>query len=79
MKIAVDPAACDGFGFCAGILAGLVSLDEWGFPLLSQASVPDELRAAARQAVKCCPRRALLLSEDRRLTEDRPRRRRRAA
>jgi ferredoxin len=60
MRISVDPSACDGFGYCAEMLPELVSLDEWGFPIVSDGEVPEQLRRAAKQAVKFCPRRALL-------------------
>ncbi len=65
MRITVDPAACDGFGYCAEMLPELVSLDEWGFPVVSGAEVPDELLKAARQAARVCPRRAVSLLRQR--------------
>ena len=61
MKLRVDPAACDGFGFCAELLADLVILDEWGYPLITEDEVPSHRVSLARQAVKFCPRRALQL------------------
>jgi ferredoxin len=58
----LDPAACDGFGYCAELLPELVDLDEWGFPIVRPGTVvPAELRAAAQEAVRFCPRRALVL------------------
>jgi len=59
MRVRVNPAACDGFGFCAEMLAELVTLDEWGFPVVAQGEVPSHLTGAVRRAVKFCPRRAL--------------------
>ena len=62
MKMVLDPAACDGFGYCAEILPELISLDEWGFPIVADRGVvPEELLGAAGQAVRLCPRRALRL------------------
>jgi len=61
MKLRVDPAACDGFGFCAELLADLVMLDEWGYPLIPEGEVPSHSMSLAGQAVKFCPRRALRL------------------
>jgi ferredoxin len=61
VKLELDPAACDGFGFCAGLLGELVRLDEWGFPMIESREVPSHLLVAARHAVKACPRRALKL------------------
>ena len=61
-KISVNPIACDAFGYCAELLPELVTLDEWGYPLTRDAPVPDHLMELARQAVRDCPRRALLLT-----------------
>jgi ferredoxin len=61
VRIAVDPAACDGFGYCAEMLPELLSRDEWGFPIVIGTEVPDELVKAARQAARLCPRRAFSL------------------
>lgn len=59
-RLRIDPVACEGVGRCAQVAARLVDLDRWGFPV-----VADELDerdvAAARRAVKACPRRALWL------------------
>ena len=63
MRLALNPAACDGFGYCAEILPEFLSLDEWGFPVLSEGDVPVRLLTAARQVVHSCPRRALSLQE----------------
>jgi len=56
-EVAVDRIACTGHGVCAALLGG-VSLDEWGYPVLS--AEPDD-PAAARSAVALCPARALYL------------------
>jgi ferredoxin len=61
MKIRLNLAICDGFGFCAEMLPELVSLDEWGFPVIADGDVPSPLVPAAKQVVKSCPRRALEL------------------
>jgi ferredoxin len=65
MRLQLDPSACDGFGFCTGLIGELVDGDEWGFPILKQASVPAELECYARQAVRACPRKALQLVPER--------------
>ncbi len=62
MKLTVDPAACDGFGYCTEMLPELMTLDEWGFPVASEREVPGALLDAARRAARACPRRALLLT-----------------
>jgi ferredoxin len=65
-RLRVNPVACAGHGLCAELLPELVSLDEWGYPLLSDEHVPGRLRRAARRAVNACPALALLLTEDER-------------
>ena len=62
MRATVDPAACDGFGYCAEMLPELIAMDEWGFPVVTEREVPAGLLDAARQAARACPRRALLLA-----------------
>ena len=60
-SIAVDRIACTGHGLCADWLPEHIALDEWGYPILSGEEVPTELIAAARQAARQCPVRALRL------------------
>jgi ferredoxin len=59
MSVTIDWRRCRGHGVCAAALGELVSLDEWGFPVVEQAEVPDQLRAAARMAQATCPAAAL--------------------
>lgn len=65
MRIEVDPIACDGHGLCAELLPELIALDEWGYPLITDADVPPQLEALARRAVSVCPTLALRLSAQR--------------
>ena len=58
-RLRVDPIRCDGFGHCAELLPELVSLDEWGYPILADVDVPTTLEADARRAIRLCPRLAL--------------------
>jgi ferredoxin len=60
-RIRVNPAVCDGFGFCCEILPEVISRDEWGFPILGSGTVTPDLRRAAERAVAFCPRKALQL------------------
>lgn len=60
-RLRVDPIACDGRGVCAELLPELVSLDEWGYPLLDAGPVPGALEQHARRAVAACPTLALRL------------------
>jgi ferredoxin len=60
-RLRLDPIACDGRGLCAELLPELVELDDWGFPIVSRETVPDEVLAAARRAASACPTLALRL------------------
>ncbi|TIC79320.1 ferredoxin [Nocardioides sp. GY 10127] len=55
-RLAVDWTRCDGHGLCARLLSESITLDEWGFPILTDAPVDED---AARTAVSVCPALAL--------------------
>ena len=57
----VNPIACTGHGVCAELLPELVSLDEWGYPIIDPDPVPVALERDARRAVAACPTLALKL------------------
>jgi ferredoxin len=61
-RLRVNPLRCDAHGVCAGLLPELISLDPWGYPVLSDAPVPPELMPLARRAVSHCPVLALILA-----------------
>jgi ferredoxin len=60
-RLAVDMIACDGHGLCAELLPGFVTLDDWGFPVVSEGELPASLRKEAAAVVRLCPRLALRL------------------
>ena len=60
-RLRVDFIACDGRGLCAEALPELISLDDWGFPVVSSRPVPPRLLADARETVRLCPKLALRL------------------
>ncbi len=60
-RLVADPIACDGRGLCAEILPELITLDDWGFPVIRDGDVPGLLTAEAREAVRVCPKLALRL------------------
>lgn len=62
LTLRVDPILCTGHALCAELLPEAITLDEWGYPILSP--VPDGLRALARRAVTDCPTLALTLGRD---------------
>jgi ferredoxin len=57
----VNPINCSGHGVCAELLPELVSLDEWGYPVVDSRPVPPSLGREARRAVAACPALALKL------------------
>ena len=63
-QLQVDWPRCNGRGVCHGVLPELISLDDWGYPVIA-GPVPDELLAGAREAVRMCPQLALRLTEHR--------------
>ncbi|HEX4064084.1 MAG TPA: ferredoxin [Streptosporangiaceae bacterium] len=60
-RLRVDPVACSGHGLCAELLPERVTLDEWGYPVVSAEPIPPALEVHARRAVTDCPALALLL------------------
>jgi len=58
-KLRVNPIACSGHGLCAELLPELISLDEWGYPVIAGQQVPPRLARQARRAVTDCPALAL--------------------
>jgi ferredoxin len=61
-RLRVNPIACSGHGVCAELLPELITLDEWGYPLLAgDGAVPVRLTREARRAVTDCPALALAL------------------
>jgi ferredoxin len=63
MRLRVNPIACSGHGVCAELLPELITLDDWGYPLLAgDGTVPLGLTREARRAVTDCPALALTLT-----------------
>ena len=58
--LVVDWPRCEGHGLCAEVLPELVTLDEWGYPVVD-GPVPDDLRRDAARARDVCPAVALRL------------------
>ena len=64
-RLRVDPIACDGRGLCAEVVPELITLDDWGFPIVSGADIPRALWAEANEAIRLCPLLALRLDRPR--------------
>ena len=62
MNLHVNPIACVAHGLCAELLPEMISLDPWGYPILTpeDGRVPRQLAGHARRAVDACPTLALL-------------------
>ena len=59
----IDPSVCDGVGICAHLAPDLITVDSWGYPIISPDPVESgSERRQAQAAVRACPRKALHLS-----------------
>ncbi len=63
-RLRVNPITCSGHGVCAELLPELISIDDWGYPVLADEPVPPRLVREARRAVADCPALALTLRAD---------------
>jgi len=61
-ELRVDRIRCDGSGLCAELLPELITLDDWGYPILAPGPVAASLLPLARQAIDACPVLALRLA-----------------
>ncbi|MFE7172953.1 ferredoxin [Streptomyces sp. NPDC057616] len=61
--VRVDRIACTGQGLCGELLPELIDLDEWGYPVVRDRTVPERLRVHARRAVAACPVQAFHVDE----------------
>jgi ferredoxin len=64
----VNPIRCDAYGHCAELLPELIELDEWGYPIVDGEPIPEALLAHAREAADACPKLALRLAVDERVS-----------
>jgi ferredoxin len=62
-RLTVNPIACTGHGACAELFPERILLDDWGYPMLDDAPVTDDLLVHARRAAAACPTLALRLHE----------------
>jgi ferredoxin len=64
-RLRVDPINCHAHGVCAELLPEVLTLDEWGYPIVADGGeLPAELVRTARRAVQACPALALSLRRD---------------
>ena len=60
-ELTVNPITCNGHGACAELLPELISLDDWGYPIIDDREVPPALLSHAKRAAAACPTLALKL------------------
>ncbi len=59
--LAVDPIACEGHGLGAELVPELITLDDWGCPIIDPRPIPGSRGPHLRRAVAACPTSALLV------------------
>ena len=59
----VNPIKCEAEGICAELFPERIQLDDWGYPIIEEGDISDELMEHAQRAVAECPRLALILQE----------------
>ena len=60
-RLLVNPIDCQAHGACAELLPEMITLDEWGYPIVDPRPLPSGLERHARAAVNACPTLALRL------------------
>jgi ferredoxin len=63
-RLRVNPISCEAHGMCAELLPERITLDEWGYPLISGEPLEGELVQNATRAAQACPTFALIVSRD---------------
>ena len=61
MRLAINPAACDGLGMCAHQAPDVIQLDPWGYPIVSAGELEGAEIDQATRAIRACPRNALFV------------------
>ncbi|TMD43916.1 MAG: ferredoxin [Chloroflexi bacterium] len=61
-QVAIDRIRCDGHGICAELLPEMISLDDWGYPIIKPSPIPLRLIEHAQRAVEACPVLALRMT-----------------
>ncbi len=62
-RLVVDWLRCKAHGLCEELLPELITLDDWGYPVIA-GSVPSDLSGLAERAVAACPALALRLESN---------------
>lgn len=63
-QLTLDGSKCDGHGICTMRCPERISLDDWGYAVISDEAIVDRVTITrARRAVRSCPEGALELRE----------------
>lgn len=57
----VNPITCEAHGLCAELLPEMITLDDWGYPIIDGSPVAPQLLEHAQRAAAACPTFALLI------------------
>jgi ferredoxin len=61
LQLRVNPITCDAHGLCAELFPERITLDDWGYPIISTEPITGALEDHARRAAAACPTLALLI------------------
>ena len=61
MRLAINPAACDGLGMCAHQAPDVIQLDPWGYPIVPSDDLEGADADQASRAIRAGPRSALFV------------------
>jgi ferredoxin len=64
-NLLVNPITCEAHGLCAELLPEMITLDDWGYPIVDGNPIAPELLEHARRAAAACPTLALLIQRRR--------------
>ncbi len=64
-RLRVNPIMCEAHGMCAELLPEFITRDPWGYPIIPDEVVPEDVKSLARKAVAACPTLALLADKSR--------------
>lgn len=63
-RLRVDPIACDGVGICSHLVDDLITVDSWGYPIVTNRVLTEREVKRAKSAIAACPRQALYLQDE---------------
>ncbi len=63
MRVIVDHDRCEAYGRCFAVAPALFDVDDDGYSVIDEITVPPELESDAREGASSCPRAAIRLVE----------------